>query len=65
MKKLRLEEVSIDSLRHIAGIIGPSSAAAQALANVDERRRAGQDPHCYWTGSTFIIGPDLAAEPMT
>lgn len=57
--KLLLEELTPDHLRRIAKVIGPGSAAAQALGEMDARRREGQDPHAYWTGTMIIIGPDL------
>ena len=57
--KLVLEELTPDHLRRVAKIIGPGSAAAHALGEMDARRREGQDPHAYWTGTTIIIGPNL------
>jgi hypothetical protein len=58
-KKLR--PVTVDHLRRIANIMGPASAAAKALGDMDARRRAGQDPRAYWTGTTILIGPALDA----
>lgn len=57
--KVPLEELTPENLRRVAKVIGPGSAAAKALGEMDARRRDGQDPHAYWIGTTTIIGPRL------
>lgn len=53
------KEVSPDTLRRVAGIIGPSSAAAAALTDLERRTAEGEDARCYQIGQTFVVGPAI------
>ena len=44
-----------EALERAAAILGPSSAAAQALADIARRREAGEDPICVKEGSTLLV----------
>jgi uncharacterized protein with PhoU and TrkA domain len=46
-----------ESVRQIALIIGPCSAADRALAELDMRRNAGEDVVIYQTPSGWVVGP--------
>ena len=46
-----------------AHILGPSSAAAMALADLKRRRVAGESACLFWTGYSFVVGPDPSAPP--
>lgn len=49
-----------DELRKAAWIIGPSGAAARALADAEERRARGEDVAFYRTRSNCIlVGPNV------
>lgn len=50
----RFEE---DAARRIAEIIGPASAAALAIANLEQRRTAGEDAVIWRDGKRWIVGP--------
>lgn len=60
-----LEPISEDAVRRIAKVIGPSSAASNALANLEEKRAAGLNPvigysrkhSCYIVAD---IGPEYS-----
>jgi hypothetical protein len=49
-------------LERAAHILGPHSAAQQALADIVRRREAGEDPAIWLYRGTYIVGPDLARE---
>jgi len=49
--------VDEDAVRRVARIIGPCSAADLALAELDMRRRAGEDVAIYQTPSSWVVGP--------
>lgn len=42
-KTIKVERVSDEMARRVAGIMGPSSAHARALAEIDRRRAMGED----------------------
>jgi hypothetical protein len=46
-------------LERTAAIIGPSSAAAKAIADFDRRVTEGEDPEFYWsrTEEMLLVGP--------
>lgn len=50
-----------NAVRRIAKIIGPGSAADAALAELDMRRRTGQDVALFQGQSFWIVGPSLNA----
>lgn len=62
-----MEMVSEDTLKHIAHIIGPYSAASKALNEIELRRSDGQDPVCVKHGSTFIVfdASEAGLQPST
>lgn len=52
------EPISEDAVRRIARIMGDASAATKALADADEKRKAGLDPLFVWSRSArayFVI----------
>lgn len=54
----RMEELPIDTLVRIARVVGPSSAAARALKEINERRARGEENiACYRYGATLLVGP--------
>lgn len=56
-KTKEIEPMSRDVIERIARIVGPSSAAAQALAELDRRLALKQNVAIYKIGSSFFIGP--------
>lgn len=54
-----VEEASDDFLKRTADILGCSSAAAQALAERDRRRAAGEDAVVLWDrdSGVLLVGP--------
>ncbi|MDQ0506008.1 hypothetical protein QOZ94_002812 [Xanthobacter agilis] len=54
-----MQEMSDDSLRSIARIIGSNSAAERALAERDRRRTAGEDAVVFWDSERGVlwVGP--------
>lgn len=54
-----IEEASDDFLKSVAGIVGCSSAAAQALAERDRLRAAGEDAVVLWDRDrgVLLVGP--------
>lgn len=57
MKLDALDPVSREVLERVARIIGPSSAAAQTLAELDRRLKAGENVCAYQAGNSFYVGP--------
>jgi len=55
------QEVGEDILRSIARIMGPSSAAQQALGDLARRRAVGEDTACYRVPGCpmFFVGPRM------
>lgn len=62
---IMVKPVDEDAVRRIAQIIGPCSAADQALAELDARRRDGEDVAIFQTPSGWVVGPPLRNDPMT
>jgi hypothetical protein len=58
MKKMLIEFVNREVLEATARIIGPQGGAAQALAEFDRRKAAGEDVVVFRSGMSFIVGPD-------
>lgn len=52
-----LDPVSREVLERIVQIVGPQSAAAQALAELDRRIQAGEHVAAYQAGQSFFVGP--------
>jgi hypothetical protein len=50
-------EVSDDTLRLIARIFGPDSAAQKAIDDLARRRDEGKDAVCYRYGPMLLVGP--------
>lgn len=59
-----LLEYSEDDARRVAEIVGPYSGAARALAELEERRRNGEDVSLYRGkhDDALYVGPTLKAE---
>lgn len=58
-EEIKVVEVDEALLRRVARIVGPSSAAAAALAELERRRARGERPKCYRQGTTFFVGPAI------
>ena len=58
-KHIMVKPVDEAAVRRIAKIIGPCSAADQALAELDARRRDGERVDIFQTPSGWIVGPPL------
>jgi hypothetical protein len=56
-KPKEIQPVSRDVMERVARILGPSSAAAQALADLDHRLASGQNVAIYEIGSSYFVGP--------
>lgn len=56
----RLKPADEDAVRRIAEVIGPCSAADLALAELDMRRRNGEDVMIFQTPSSWVVGPPLS-----
>lgn len=50
-----MEVFSEEHLKIVAKIIGEHSAAQQALDNIEERRKQGQDPICFLKDRSYIV----------
>jgi hypothetical protein len=57
MKRAQLTPCSPDIARRVAKIIGPYSAAAMALAELDARTERGENVSLYTSGNSFVVGP--------
>lgn len=58
MRKVeRLIEADRHLLAALAHILGPSSAAAKALAELERRKAAGESVTILHTGRTLVVGP--------
>ena len=51
------DDFDLDVARRVAGIIGPQSAAAEALADRDRRIAAGEDPVIICTQKSWHVIP--------
>lgn len=54
-----LHPASEEQARLVAGIIGPGSAHARALRELDRRREAGEEVYLYRSGPVVVVGPSL------
>lgn len=59
MKMRRIKPADEDAVRRIAAVIGPCSAADLALAELDMRRRNGEEVMIFQTPSSWVVGPPL------
>ena len=48
--------------RRCAHIIGPFSAAALALQELDRRRKAGEEVRIYQTGRSWVVVPPITED---
>ena len=48
--------------RSCAHIIGPFSAAALALQELDSRRKAGEEVRIYQTGRLWVVRPPITED---
>jgi hypothetical protein len=68
MSERRLDVMDVSDVERIAHILGASSAARRALADLNKRRQAGEGAHIFWDrrGGSFIVGPmPSAPQPDT
>ena len=58
LKKVQMTPPTDDEemCRQVAKVIGPSSAAAAALKDLDERRSKGLFAWLYYNGATWLVG---------
>ena len=59
-RKPGLVQVNERIVRRIAGIMGQSSAAAQAIRDFERRRNAGEMVAFYRQGRAWVVGPDTS-----
>jgi hypothetical protein len=52
-------EVSEEALQKMVRVLGETTAAALALADLKRRREKGESPRCYWVGERLIVGPEI------
>jgi hypothetical protein len=43
--------------QEVARIVGPTSAVALALSELERRRAAGEDVYLWWVASSVVVGP--------
>ena len=53
------KELTKDELRRMIHILGEGCAAYKALMDIKRREEDGEEPHCYWIGDMFWVGPTL------
>ena len=56
-----MRPISEDTVRHIANIVGPSSAAADALRDAESRRSRGETVEFFQHKATLIVKGTPAA----
>ena len=56
-RRVLVKPANEEAVRRIAKIIGPCSAAEQALAELDARRRDGENAAIFQTPSDWLVGP--------
>lgn len=54
---MREEPYSEEVAEMVANIIGPHSAAAQALEELKKRRANGEEVYLWRAGSAVVVGP--------
>jgi hypothetical protein len=57
MRKVLIMPADEGAVRRVAKIIGHLSAASKAIAELDMRRRNGEQVTVYRTPTTWIVGP--------
>lgn len=56
-RKVVMERFDEARAREIANIIGPSSAVALALDQMERRRADGEDVYLWLCGGSILVGP--------
>ena len=59
---MEVVEADEDVVRRTATIMGPSSASARAIEDLEARRAAGEEPVIYQRGSVLLVGPRAGEE---
>lgn len=54
-----------DAARRVAHIVGPSSAAAKAIAELERRRAAGERAYVLRHKQSWLVGPMSGPTPAT
>lgn len=54
-----VQPIAESVLERVAYIMGPFSAARQALDDAKRRRDRGEEPHFYTNGRTYFVGPKI------
>ncbi len=52
-----------EAARRVAEIMGPFSASAKAIAELEKRRAAGEDAYIVNDGKTWLVGQFLKEAP--
>lgn len=62
-KQLLVQSFDDETVARIARILGPASAAQQALDELRQRRSCGENVSCYWDikHEVLIVGPTINA----
>lgn len=61
-KDIPVVEAHEGSIRHTAKILGPSSAAAKAIEDLDARRANNEDAVIYQRGAFLLVGPRIVPD---
>ena len=59
---MAMELVTEEIVRRVAKIMGPSSAAAKAIRDFEDRQEAGENVAFYHEPRTWIVGPICVCE---
>ncbi|WP_298847421.1 hypothetical protein [uncultured Salinicola sp.] len=59
---MEVVEADEEVVRRTATIMGPSSASARAIKDLEARRAAGEEPVIYQRGSILLVGPRAGEE---
>ncbi len=57
-RKVVMERFDETRAHAVANIMGPSSAAAKALEQMERRRADGEDVYLWLCGSSILVGPN-------
>lgn len=56
---IKQDSQTVELARRVAEIVGPQSAAAQAVATYDQRIAEGEDVDIFKLKDSFLVGPPL------
>ena len=61
-KDIPIVEAHEETIRRTAKILGPSSAAAKAVADLEARRASSEDAVIYQRGAFLLVGPRIVPD---